>query len=1085
MNFHKNIFLVITSCFSCCYSSSQIIISEASAKDGWTEIMGETCDWIELRNDGEEAVNLEGFRLNDEFEYDNGWEFPYIELQSGQRLLIASSGLDKPYMSQNWQCPAIDSDTWDYIVPTSNPLAGWNEPGFNSIGWSLGQGGFGYGDNDDATVLEYADVIFIKKSFYIEDPLDWGYMSLAVDYDDGYIAYLNGNEVSRSTSMNGVLGDYNDFSNTYVEANLYQNLLPEQRLWDESEFSNWLVPGENVLAFQVHNDSPESSDLTIRPFLGMTRKDGEPSDWMDPPAWWPEYSALMHTSFKLSPGESVVLWNSEGEQIDALPIHPDIVFGHSVGRPEGNSEDWCIFDTPSPGEVNPLDVCYNGFETAPDASAPSGWYTSPLNVQIIEPSSGQDVRYTMNGDIPNTTDPIFPSDGLNIYSSNVLSLRSFSTSGNSLPSEVQDYTYIINEFTPDIPTFSIITDENNLWDWETGIYVSGPNAGTDYPYFGANFWEPWSRLARIEFFDENGVSQEKGQLDLEIHGGWSRAEPQRSFRLDFRNEYTGDFDYPIFEDTPQLNSFNNLNLRNGGQHSWGTKFQDGMYSQLARTTHNVASNWRPVILYLNGDFWGLYGVRQKSDEHFIANEFLTNDDEVDLIGPNGLLNGSDEDFYTSTSLLLATPTLDENFATLFEDKFDVKNYMDYFIFETYAQNIDWMGLAWGLNNVKTFRSAPNMPWRYILYDTDESFGYFDNNVNANYIEWARNPGFPTVHSNLFNRFLEDIPLRLRFINRYADLVNTIFQPDVFNAMVLDAKESISETMPHHIDRWDSPPTILAWESYIDNLIAHNELRVGTSREHLMNSFELPDNHECLLDVYPPMAGEIRINTIVPSPLPWHGIYFEDCPIEIEANATNGWMFDHWESNNHTISGDMNENERVNTIPLHTHDIFLAKFITCPLDASTSISYNAGILDISTTNIPYIDSVAWFFNGEFVGTGMNWIPDSKGQYSAEIYFDGCFSNSEEFDTGNIETGAYYDNETFILWPNPASDVIELVMPTNSPFSIYNSIGQCVWEYTVSGNTSYGRIVVAIPTQDWPDGTYFVLSGPNALKFVIQQ
>ena len=292
--------------------------------------MGESSDWIELRNDGEEAVNLEGFRLNDEFEYDNGWELPYIELQSGQRLLIASSGLDKPYMSQNWKCPAIDSDTWDYIVPTSNPLSGWNEPGFNSIGWSLGQGGFGYGDNDDATVLEYANVIFIKKSFYIEDPLDWGYMSLAVDYDDGYIAYLNGNEVSRSTSMNGVLGEYNDFSNTYIEANLYQNLLPEQRLWDESEFSNWLVPGENVLAFQVHNDSPESSDLTIRPFLGMTRKDGEPSDWMDPPAWWPEYSALMHTSFKLSPGESVVLWNAEGEQIDALPIHPDIVFGHSV-----------------------------------------------------------------------------------------------------------------------------------------------------------------------------------------------------------------------------------------------------------------------------------------------------------------------------------------------------------------------------------------------------------------------------------------------------------------------------------------------------------------------------------------------------------------------------------------------------------------------------------------------------------------------------------------------------------------------------------------------------------------------------------
>ena len=1079
------VYVLFFASLACHSVVGQVIISEASAKAGWTDSTGETNDWIELRNDGIETVNLGGYRLNDEFDFENGWELPDLELQSGQRLLIVSSGLDKPYVPQNWQCPALDSDTWEYIIPTVNPPVGWNEPGFNSLGWSIGPGGFGYGDGDDATVLEQADVIFIRKTFSVENPLEWGYMSLAVDYDDGYIAYLNGIEVARSSSMAGVIGNYDDFTNTYVEANLYQGLVPEQMLWDESEFSNWLVPGENVIAIQVHNDNSESSDLSIRPFLGLTRKDGEDSDWPGPPEWWPEYPALMHTSFKLSPGESVVLWNAEGVQLDALPLHPDLVFGLSVGRPEGNSEEWCIFDIPSPGDINPVDICFSGFESPPSATVPSGWYNETLNVQIAGPSNEQQVRYTMNGDIPKIWDPIFPSNGLNIYTSSVLSIRSFDVDGNYIPSTVQDYTYIINEFTPDIPTFSIVTDENNLWDWETGIYVSGPNAEPDYPHFGANFWEPWSKFARIEFFDENGISQIKEQLDLEIHGGWSRAEPQRSFRLDFRGEYTGDFDYPIFDDAPQLTSFNNLDLRNGGQHSWGTKFQDGMYSRLARTTHNVASNWRPVILYLNGDFWGLYGIRQKTDEHFIANELLTDDDEVDLIGPFSVLNGSDEDFLAAASSLMATPTSGANFTMLFEENFDVKNYMDYFIFETYSQNIDWMGLAWGLNNVKIFRSAPDEPWRYLLYDTDEGFGYYEANVNDNYVEWARNPGYPNVHSNLFDRVLENTSFRLQFINRYADLVNTIFQPDKFNALILDATNAISETMPHHINLWNSPESNNTWVTHINNLKLHNSLRVGTSRLHLMDSFNLPDDHECILDVFPPLAGEIRINTIVPGPLPWEGIYFEECPVEIEATAASGWMFDHWDTNAHINSGDMNASEHLNTVPLHSNDLFLARFTPCPQDASAAISLNTGVLNLTFQNIPYIDSVAWFFEGEIVGIGTTWIPELYGLYSAEIFFDGCSIISEQFELENIDVEILNANKAFRIWPNPARDSFVLEMPEQSSFSVYNSAGKLIWEYTVSENPNSGRYTVQLPANEWPEGSYIIRSGTNALKLVIQR
>ena len=113
--------------------------------------------------------------------------------------------------------------------------------------------------------------------------------------------------------------------------------------------------------------------------------------------------------------------------------------------------------------------------------------------------------------------------------------------------------------------------------------------------------------------------------------------------------------------------------------------------------------------------------------------------------------------------------------------------------------------------------------------------------------------------------------------------------------------------------------------------------------------------------------------------------------------------------------DMNASEHLNTVPLHSNDLFLARFTPCPQDASAAISLNTGVLNLTFQNIPYIDSVAWFFEGEIVGIGTTWIPELYGLYSAEIFFDGCSIISEEFEIENIEVGNISDNRvrSFIL------------------------------------------------------------------------
>jgi len=1063
-------------------AGAQLVISEVSAHNGVTDIQGDASDWIELRNDGGQGIELGGFTLNDGFGTGGAVPLPNITLDAGERLLILASGEDRTYLPENWSCPAVEGDQWQYVVPTPPFADDWRLPGFDASSWFTGAGGFGYGDNDDVTIVPNADCIFLRKEFDVAATEDYGYLSLGIDYDDGFIAFLNGIEIARSSNMAGVAGVAGDFATSYIEAVLYSGGQPEQWIWNAEEFEPWLVEGTNVFSVQVHNFNAESSDLSIRPFLGLTRKDGALENWSQPPAWWPEFEGYIHVPFQLSTGESVVLSNADGDVVDALPIHPDLEAGYSVGRLEGETEDWCIFDAPTPGEANQGTVCYTGIASPPSLTVPSGWYDGELAVGITGATAGYTARYTTNGDLPTASSPVFPDGGLVFDATTCLSVRVWDDGNEELPSDVQDEVYIIDEFDPDIPTFSILVNEDDLWDWDNGIYVMGPNAANDYPHFGANFWEPWSRFARMQFFDAEGTLQLRENMDLEIHGGWSRAEPQRSFRLDFKNEYTGNLEWPLFPDKPESVTFNNINLRNGGQHTWATKMQDALINRLAMRTHVVAGAWQPAHLYLNGEYWGLYGAREKYDEHSIAYDYNVSTDDVDLIGPQGALAGSDDAFYTDVNVLQSTSTMSSSFLTVFESLFDVDNYIDYFVFETYIQNMDWMGIAWGLNNTKVFRPSSEGRWTYLLYDTDAGFGFFGGSIYDNYIESARNPGFPSVHSELFDHVLNNAPFRRRFINRYADLVNTIFQPWAFSVETNIAVDAIETAMPHHIDRWDSPPSMGSWLNSINAMVTHNQNRVNTSRDHLMQSFNLPNDYECTLDAVPAMAGLVRINTITPGPLPWDGIYFENVPVEIEAVAQPGYLFEKWETNQHIASGEMEQFTKLNTIPLFTDDMYQAHFIPCPEDASATIEAGDAGLSVTTSNVPYADSITWHVDGVTVGLGTGWWPEFSGNYSATVFFDGCSVTAGETYVEGLGTMAVEALEARrpTVYPNPAHERAFIQVQPGATVRAFSAHGELLQTTTAGADG-----VAALDLRNWPEGIYIMHSGPIREKLIVQR
>lgn len=193
----------------------------------------------------------------------------------------------KSQITHHWETAVYCYDLWTYTVPTSNMPSNWNSPIFNDATWLTGKGGFGYGDNDDSTVVPPCWSVYTRITFTISDKSKITEMLLSVDYDDAFVAYLNGHEIARSNIQGNPPYYYTPASSLH-EANMYSGGKPEGFYYFGNNLSNLLQNGSNVLAISYHNESASSSDLSGIAFLHFGISDAtvmfkpNPS-WFTPP----------------------------------------------------------------------------------------------------------------------------------------------------------------------------------------------------------------------------------------------------------------------------------------------------------------------------------------------------------------------------------------------------------------------------------------------------------------------------------------------------------------------------------------------------------------------------------------------------------------------------------------------------------------------------------------------------------------------------------------------------------------------------------------------------------------------------------
>lgn len=189
----------------------------------------------------------------------------------------------------HWESALSESTIWNYAIPDANTPSNWRDLNFDDSSWSSGLAGIGYEDGDDSTVIAATNAVWIRKAFFVQDVSKIAAGIFHLDYDDGFVTYLNGTEIARNF-IDPTLSfpDHDVVATEWREATMYQGGLPEAFTLDPTQLAG-IVSGWNVLAIQVHNHSINSSDLSAIPFLSFGISDasslfGPTPPWFQPPS---------------------------------------------------------------------------------------------------------------------------------------------------------------------------------------------------------------------------------------------------------------------------------------------------------------------------------------------------------------------------------------------------------------------------------------------------------------------------------------------------------------------------------------------------------------------------------------------------------------------------------------------------------------------------------------------------------------------------------------------------------------------------------------------------------------------------------
>ena len=754
---------------------ASLVVSEVLIDKSGIPYDGAIADAVEIHNRTSEPVSTEGWYLTDG-EDPYRFAIPAVTVEPNSCIVIVCDGKAEG-LHANFSLSADEKVTltgpdWKQGVsaPCSDPGLGksWNLVGRGEdAGFVIGDISIGY-PNDDAGKAAYLkharpDAVQLSEVVTANVSALKGPYGATADW----IEIFNGSD--QSLSLYGLYL-------TDDPQNLTKGKLPGQTV----------QPGEYYVAFASESGTNLSGGYPVMPFNLS------------------------------SEGETVYLTN--GEKILDAMIVPALEPDKSYGRPRGKDGF---------GHLASMTPCAANADEASPTEKPlsvtaTGVYNGVPYLDVTLSGDGT-IYYTMNCEEPTASSLVY-SGPLRLTKTTVV--RAVCVKEGHTASGIADFTYVINE-NHTLPVASLVTTPENLWDYYHGIYVEGPNAAAEFPHVGANYWQQWEKPATVSLYEKDGAGFSL-PCGIRIFGAYSRALDMKSLSCFFRSKYgVSSLNYALFGEDG-LDSYEAFIFRNTGQDQYKARMRDPLLTGITAAATDVAvQKYRPVVLYLNGSFWGVYFIREKINENYIAGNYNVAKEDVILTRANGTACPE----YTELINWVKGHDLSvaENYQYV-SSQIDIDEYIDYIVAEICICNTD-------NGNIKFFKTK-NGKWTWIMYDVDQSFRSADFNTVAEHLNPNGTGSMDRFSTLLINRLLKNQGFKDKFLTRFGWQLTNVWCPENVNKAVDAIYEQIQPEMARDTVRWDN--SYSDWEAQVRAIRTFANTRTAYVLKHVQSYFKLSD-----------------------------------------------------------------------------------------------------------------------------------------------------------------------------------------------------------------------------------------------------
>ena len=607
----------------------------------------------------------------------------------------------------------------------------------------------------------------------------------------------------------------------------------------------------------------------------------------------------LHTNFGLSKdGEMLSLYDPNGVLTDYLEFSAQKT-DVSYGRNPSNMIEWLWYGTPTPGADNGrMGVERPVKAPRPKVSLPGGFYQGVQEISLLPESIvGTRVFFTADGSVPDEQDFEF-NDPIAVRKTTTLRFRAFAD--GLLPGDVVTQTYFIDEDT-DLPVFSISTNPDYLWDQEIGIYVDGKgfNGSRESRNSCQNDWE---RPINIEFYDEDKQPVFNVLAGMEVKGRMNCEFPKKPLGIYFKSKYGDDLiDYQFFPEKP-ISQFQSFFLRPGGADGMGdcyqgTMFRDGFLSTILYDSMDIDyEGYRPAVLFLNGEYWGIHNIRERNKEDYLVANHDVDPDNLDILenpANGGIIAGDDLHYREMLYYVRSSEMATEAGLAGIQQRIDLQEFLNYQIAELFINNEDW-----GQNNVQCWREKKEGGlWRWVFFDVEGGFGLYGEDDYSNDLFDYKEDTF-LKHAFLFEGILKNPVIRANFIQGFITHLNTTFRPERTIHIIDSLAGDIAAEMARDVVRWNGHSTtggsgcspissMEQWQHHVQVMRDFAQRRPTVIIDQLVDHFGLGDRVNVRLEN---AGGSISVAGVEQAV---SGRYFRNVPLQVKAHEDPGFQFVRW------------------------------------------------------------------------------------------------------------------------------------------------------------------------------------------------